>query len=263
MEPEQVKYRARVRTPDGLTGYIDAKIFGTDRFLVTMSRAEYKPEDWQQLSPLNGPTVSKEYPLCELTLLLDKAPILNGAKYHHATWGEIVQGAETSMKKRPSSLTRGAGDANRIAVEVKVGSRWATKKGGYVYKVTSVIGDQVDLSWVDGRDIRHTTVDNLIARYTIKELSDIPDEPKIEEKPKPVRMSGEDRREEAPTKALPTLSVGEMWATRRNGDTYTVLSVNEVDGTATLLWTGDGKYKRKVNLSSLESHYVKVTPEES
>jgi len=258
MEMSEVKYRTRVQQVEtGLHGYIEGRIWNTTKVLMCLGRSEYTEDQWMQLSPKNGPTVSFEVEVADLVPLATPAKVLNPKRYHTASWSEVVAGAEGAMKRRPSQLSRGAGEAKKIDVEVRPGSKWKTRKGGYVYRVMSVVGDQVELSWVDGRDKRQCTIDNLVARYDFVEAGNDEVNPEAEKAPT-VRQSGQDRKSEKPAAVVPTPAIGAMYATLKNGDVYEVVEVNLEVKTAVISWTG-GKYKRTVTFEGLTKNYKQLS----
>jgi len=257
MEMSEIKYRTRVQqVSTGLHGYVEGRIWNTTKFLLCLGRSEYTEEQWAQLSPKNGPTVSFEVEVEDLVPLAGPAKVLNAKRYHTASWSEVVAGAEGAMKRRPSQLTRGAGEAKRIDVEVKPGSKWKTRKGGYVYRVMSVVGDQVELSWVDGRDKRQCSIDNLVARYDFVEAGTGEVDPEAEKAPT-VRQSGDDRKPEKAPADAPTPAIRAMYATLKNGDVYVVETVDPTAKTAVISWTA-GKYKRTVTFIGLVKNYQQL-----
>lgn len=258
MEMSDIKYRTRVQQVEtGLHGYIEGRIWNTNKVLVCLGRSEYTEDQWMQLSPKNGPTVSFEVELDELEPLEGPAKVLNPKRYHTASWSEVVAGAEGAMKRRPSQLSRGAGEAKKIDVEVRPSSKWKTRKGGYVYRVMSVVGDQVELSWVDGRDKRQCTIDNLVARYDFVEAGNGEVNPEVEKAPT-IRQSGDDRKGTKVVEAAPTPVIGDLYATTKNGDVYSVVSIDETARTAVISWTA-GSYKRTVTFDGLVKNYKKLS----
>ena len=242
-----LQYRQRVRIhPDEIVGYIDAKILGADQFLVTFRRSEFSEEQWLNLAGHGGPTFSRIVPIDNISEEAGPAKIINPSRPKSASWTDVVNSAEKTMKKKPSTLYNGAGDSIKLTETVTVGSVWKTRKGGYEYRVIRVVGDDATLSWTGGKDIRQASLAHVYQRYDLVRPSSQADLNRQEQAAEGRVLSKAEQR------AAELVVVGSFWSTRRSGDVYKVISLS--GNTARLSWTS-GKYTRDVPLESVLRHY--------
>lgn len=249
-----LQYRSRVEViSSGLKGYVEARLFGSSKLLVSLARSEFSPEEWEKLSPKNGPTVTIEVEPDDLREIEGPAKIVNPFKPRAATWTDIVESAEKTMKKKPTVMNHGSGEAQRILENVRVGSKWRTKKGGYRYKIVAIRQDVAELHWIDGRDVRQTPIHQVQLRYELIEAA--PENGEVDEAP-PIdttKFSGKKSSKPALVEIPSTVAIGSRWKAKKSGDRYEVIGVAP-NGMVKLSWL-DGKYTRDTTIEALYTRY--------
>lgn len=168
MDPNQLQYRTRVETPVG-PGYVDAKVLGESPglYLVSLHRDEYLASDWETLCPANGPTTTRKYHYDDLRETSQKKVVLNTTKVKPVSIEKVILDHKGKGDTRSQRTPTEAKHLDEMLAKVVEGSIWVTSSG-YRYQVVKIAGEQVKLSWVDGKYTRETTRGALVKSYRLE-----------------------------------------------------------------------------------------------